>query len=783
MADLRRESRATADILGFLRAALVVVASVRIIRGLTDLVDAFTNVQNRIRLVTSSQEELIAVQETLFDVAQETRVGFEATVTLFQRITRATRGTGRSFQDLIDITRTVNQTIAIAGAESQEARNALIQFSQGLASGALRGDELRSVAEQLTPLLDIIGKEFGKTGAQLRALANAGDLVLDTETVLRALEKAAAETNAEFDKITPTIAAGLTQVGNAFVKFLGNLNRTTSFAGRLARGLKIVADNIDKVVLAVAAFVAVATLNLILAQFARLGSIVGTILIPVFGGLVQVVLASAAAFRALSAAVITNPLFVLGAAVVAIVGAAFVLMSIRVGGVTEALSRMGMALRDIAGLGVASVKTLIEAFKRLPGVARRVGTDIFNFLIGFVNDAVNGAIEILNKLPGVDIDFRATFEPLEQAGEETSESLLKFFLDTFFETTNAIDATVANGKAKFFEFKAFIEGLLADPVFDLSLLGNLPAGEDDALGGISASAKEATEDLRKLEAKFSDLVKVQIELAEAQKVINLAKEEEIEFLIKESRLLREVERDTLGFGISAESAADRIEALNNALDRGVISQEEFTVAARNTRLELLDQQRSLEAGIERTFLRLVDAATDGATQIEELFTSAFDAIEDAVVEFAQTGKFEFADFVRVVSEQLIRLGTQQALASAGGFFTNQFGLGGPSDTGFSPLGNVGSFLSGLLPFQDGGRFTVGSNTSVSRIPGVDNRLVAFRAQDGEQVTVTPRGEQPSGGAVTQVFNITTRDADSFERSRTQIQNRSAAALSRARSRR
>ena len=92
---------------------------------------------------------------------------------------------------------------------------------------------------------------------------------------------------------------------------------------------------------------------------------------------------------------------------------------------------------------------------------------------------------------------------------------------------------------------------------------------------------------------------------------------------------------------------------------------------------------------------------------------------------------------------------------------------------------------GLSGFHEGGAFTVGANTAIQALPGIDNRLVAFRARDGEDVTVTPKNTPgvASVGPTNIVFNVQTRDADSFVRSQSQLQNRMLAGIGQARRRR
>jgi hypothetical protein len=90
----------------------------------------------------------------------------------------------------------------------------------------------------------------------------------------------------------------------------------------------------------------------------------------------------------------------------------------------------------------------------------------------------------------------------------------------------------------------------------------------------------------------------------------------------------------------------------------------------------------------------------------------------------------------------------------------------------------------LFGLQTGGSFIVGPNTGIAPLPngGNDNRLVAFRAQDGEEVSVTPRGQSGRNrGASNQTivnFNITTPDVASFRASESQLSAKAARMIGR-----
>lgn len=258
--------------LGFLRAALVVVASASILQQFVQFADTLTLVRNRITLVTNTTRELNAVQAELFRISQETGTSLEASAQLFNRLARSTTDLNLTYQQLLDLTRGINQALIVSGATSQEARAGLIQFAQGLAAGTLRGDELRSVVEQLPALADAIGARFGIAGGELIAFAKANDGVLLTREVIAAVQAGLVDFQQQFEEVDITIAQGLQRVENALQLFIGGVTQATGIIPTIVQGLTLLADNIDKVAIAVLGLVSVFALNLIVGQVLLLGN-------------------------------------------------------------------------------------------------------------------------------------------------------------------------------------------------------------------------------------------------------------------------------------------------------------------------------------------------------------------------------------------------------------------------------------------------------------------------------------------------------------------------------
>lgn len=215
-----------------LRGALTGLGLVVATRQLIKFSDAATQLGNRLRVVTDSATQLARVQGRLFEISRETRSSVEANVELFSRLSIATRELGRSEGELLQFTESLNQAIKLSGASAQEANAGLIQLSQGLASGTLRGDELRSVLEQLPVVADVIARRLNVTRGELRRLGQDGKIT--AEIILDAFKDASDDLDNNFGSTVPTISEQATVLRNSIIELTGSLEELTGVGAGLA---------------------------------------------------------------------------------------------------------------------------------------------------------------------------------------------------------------------------------------------------------------------------------------------------------------------------------------------------------------------------------------------------------------------------------------------------------------------------------------------------------------------------------------------------------------------
>ncbi|HHO0437928.1 tape measure protein [Morganella morganii] len=205
--------------------------------------EAWTVLNNKLSNSVRASESLVEVTERVFNISQDTRSSLDATATLYARLERGTRQYNTSAEDLAKLTTIINQGFIVSGATAQEAENAIIQLSQGIASGVLRGEEFNSVSEQGSRLMVALADSMGVSIGQLRAMAAEGKLT--TDVVVNGLLSQGAAIGEEFSKTTQTMSQALQEAGNNITKFFGNSSTVQSFIGGFNDSVVVVSENLD----------------------------------------------------------------------------------------------------------------------------------------------------------------------------------------------------------------------------------------------------------------------------------------------------------------------------------------------------------------------------------------------------------------------------------------------------------------------------------------------------------------------------------------------------------
>lgn len=740
-----QSAKATGGALQLLKRALAALAAADLVRRLIGIADAFTNIQNRLRIVTEGTQELAFVTDELFNISKRTRSDFEATAIVYQKVALASGELGLTTKDTLKFVESLNQAVVLSGADAQTAKAGLRQLAQGIGAGALRGDELISVLENLPEVANIIARELGVGIGKLRELGKEGKI--SSDIIIQAFQNQRKEIEGNYQKTVITIGQAFTLLQNNIVRFVGELTTSTGASRSFAAAVQFVANNLE--------------------TFARAGAAVLT------GFLVNysrtAIPAAINATKALGAAIASNPVGLLVTAFAALAAAViFFSDKLRVGGgelatfadvgaaalervqngldalrqgvqnavdfyasafsgVTDAnlgvvtslrtvLGAVTLTLDQIVGAVTGVIGVIVFEFKGLPNLIGNAFARAFNFLSEQAKDFVNGVIRLINrarvavgndplgfvlKAPRIDVP------ELDRGGQRAADVFFAAFKNT--PLTDLLEGILDDAELKAFERKLREVRSSADTTGDG---GGGTAGGGEAqteLSLVEKTVRQLQQEAELLQLNNRErerraaILQVENQLMDKEKELSEADRKRIDTLLRENQELS-LQAELLERIRGPQDEYVRAkEKLNQLLADDIITQEEYRRG-----LESISKDTQELGRDQQVFVDIFGAAWDNAL--------------GAVRDFVSGGKVQFREFASSVLSSisdilagLLRIQAQNALGSA---------LGIPG------------FGGGLPGNATGASFMVGG------AGGTDSQVVAFRASPNERVDVlTPAQQQ------------------------------------------
>jgi len=427
-------------------------------REILSYADAWTRAGNLIAAAGQVAGRQGRSLEGINQIAQDTRGEFGATAELYARLLRSTANVAESEREVAQATETVNKAFKAGGAASSEMAAGVLQLSQGLGSGVLAGDELRSVRENAPLLAQAIADYFGTTIAGLKKLGEEGRLTSDK--VFKAILSAKGKIDGAFNATSQTIGDAVTRINNAFTQYIGQSDEGLGATGRLTAGLNALANNFDNVAdttLKVASIIAAALVGRSIGgMIAKLG--IATSAVTTF----------VAALRTASIATAIGGL-----------GAAAGPIGLLIGGtVATALALYYSNSKD----ATAGSKEYAKALKQVEDAAKRAGPAVEGAAASAAKAADEAFAAAQKKVAD---DFAAALEPASR-DVQTFIDLWRGSDDVgvaLLERIQSLISEVAKGKAPVSSLKTAIEELGKLDAFS-KIAGDLSA----LLGGIDKAS-------------------------------------------------------------------------------------------------------------------------------------------------------------------------------------------------------------------------------------------------------------------------------------------------------
>ena len=208
-------NNAVNDLFSKLQKIATAIGAVKLAEKFIDTSDAMSQITAKLDQINDGSRTTVELQNEIFESAERSRGSFMDTANLVARLGMNAAEAFGSNNEAIQFAENLNKSFKIAGATAQEQASVILQISQALGSGLLRGQEFNAVMAGAPNVMRAIADYMGVTNGKLKEMAADGQITADV--VKYALLSATERIDAQFEKMPRTFSDAMTSAKNKIV--------------------------------------------------------------------------------------------------------------------------------------------------------------------------------------------------------------------------------------------------------------------------------------------------------------------------------------------------------------------------------------------------------------------------------------------------------------------------------------------------------------------------------------------------------------------------------------
>lgn len=185
-----------------IKRAVAAYVSIQSVGKALNISDELVQTTSRLNMMNDGVQTTAELVNMVYAAAQDARGSFSQMADVVARFGNNAKDAFSSSEEVVAFADLIQKQMTIAGASTEEANAALLQLSQGLGSGVLRGEELNSVFEQAPNIIQSIADYLEVPIGEIRDMAAEGELTAGV--VKAAIFAAADDINAKFESMPMT---------------------------------------------------------------------------------------------------------------------------------------------------------------------------------------------------------------------------------------------------------------------------------------------------------------------------------------------------------------------------------------------------------------------------------------------------------------------------------------------------------------------------------------------------------------------------------------------------
>ena len=534
--SIRGGSNSANGLLSIIKKVAIAAGGIAGINKVLNISDELASTKARLNLLVDDGGSVEALEQKIMASAQRSRSAYFDTASAVAKLgLNAGNAFGGNMDQVIAFMEQVNKQFVIGGATAQEQSNAMIQLTQAMAAGALRGEELNSILDGAPGIARAIEKYMGIAEGSIKTVAQEGKVT--AEVVKNAMFAMADETNAKFDSMPKTWAqiwAGMKNKAlSMFAPILTKINQiansskfqqvTTALINGLA-GVANIASSVLDILISIASvivdnwsWIQPIIMGIVAAMLIYNGvMLVGNTIMAVQAAVKAIHTAmttawsvatftATAAQQGLNAALLACPITWIILLIIAVIAAIYAACAAVAKFTGIANSGFGVICGGIMvviaffkNLGLSVANIALGIWNALGACASNIGTAFHNVisnvqgwfynLLSTALTVVAGICEALNKLPFVEFDYSGITNKASEYAAKSAEAYgnveeYKSVADAFNEGMSTFDTFQDGWAADAFASGAAWGDGVADKVsgmFDFSALDSMGADSLDA---------------------------------------------------------------------------------------------------------------------------------------------------------------------------------------------------------------------------------------------------------------------------------------------------------------
>lgn len=282
-AAARESKKAISELSGQLVSAKEIVsgftgaiAGALTVTSLINMADNWGQVTSRLKMATSSANELATVQHRLMEISDRTYKPIEEQSELFIRSANAMKELGYNTESTLDFIDSISSALTINAASADKGASTINALSKAMVQGKVAGDNWNTVMEVTPTIVGDIARYMGITETAVKQLASSGKLSMQqfSDAVIAAQKR-----NAQLAEDMPTtVGDSITKLTNHLKAYIGDANNATGTTQVLSGAISDLADNIDTVAATAGIIAAISGVKYASGMLGNLGAQTGNIL-------------------------------------------------------------------------------------------------------------------------------------------------------------------------------------------------------------------------------------------------------------------------------------------------------------------------------------------------------------------------------------------------------------------------------------------------------------------------------------------------------------------------